>query len=147
MRRWLQRLYDRLRPREEPEHLRVGRWGEREAAAYLQQHHCRIIGRRLRVGRKDEIDLLARDGETLVFVEVKTRADESFGRPASAVNNRKRHRLSRAAVRYVSKLRKKPDYIRFDVVEVVGHPDRDEPPAIHRIENAFTLSAPYRLQW
>lgn len=83
----------------------------------------RVIGRCVRVGRRDEIDRIAWDDDTLVFVEVKTRASESFGRPVDAVDRAKRRHLSRAAVRYMSSHRLRPDYIRFDVVEVIGAPE------------------------
>lgn len=120
-----------------------GFWGETQAAAELRRRGYAIIGRRVRVGRRDEIDLLARRGGVLVFVEVKTRRNETFGRPAAAVTRRKRHYLSRAAVRYMRRLKPAPQYFRFDVVEVVGAPD-GPPPVIRHIENAFTLESRYR---
>jgi len=120
----------------------TGQWGEREAARLLRRKGLRILGQRVRIGRRDEIDLVARDGATLVFVEVKTRRGESFGRPLAAVDRRKRHALSRAAVRYLRKLRRPPRFFRFDVVEVVGL--LDQPGAeVRHIENAFTLDRPY----
>jgi Holliday junction resolvase-like predicted endonuclease len=59
----------------------------------------------------------------LVFVEVKTRKNEDFGRPISSVNKAKRHRLSRAAVGYLKRQKPPPDYFRFEVIEVIGEPD------------------------
>jgi putative endonuclease len=131
---------------EEPEHLRTGRWGEKQAEHYLRRRGFRILGRRVRVGRRDELDLVARDRDCLVFVEVKTRGDEAFGRPAAAVDRKKRHALSRAAIRYMLKLREKPCHFRFDVVEVVG--SRDEgAPAVRHIRGAFSLNSRYRVPW
>jgi putative endonuclease len=93
---------------------------------------------------RDEIDLVARDGQALVFVEVKTRFSEQFGRPESAVDRRKRQVLSRAAVRYIRKLRDPQVCFRFDVVEVVGGL-RDRRPLVRHIENAFPLDRRYSL--
>ena len=125
-------------------HLRSGLWGEEQAATLLAAKGYRILGRRVRIGTRDEIDLVARDGSVLVFVEVKTRKSEDFGSPASAVDRAKRHALSRAAVRYLKKLKDPRVYFRFDVVEVVGQPG-DSAPAVRHLPNAFTLDRCYNL--
>ena len=132
--------------KQEPAHLRAGVWGEQLAERMLAGKGYRILGRRVRVGTRDELDLVARHGEVLVFVEVKTRGAEDFGRPLSSVDRAKRHALSRAAIRYLKKLRQRPDYFRFDVVEVVGKPGVGEP-VIRHIESAFTLDPQYRVPW
>ena len=121
-----------------------GRWGEEQAEALLARGGLRILGRRVRVGRRGEIDLLARDGEELVFIEVKTRASEALGAPISAVDRRKRHFLSRAAVRYVKTLRARHVRFRFDVVEVVGSPEAGVRRMRH-VRNAFPLDECYRV--
>jgi putative endonuclease len=95
----------------------------------------------VRVGSRDEIDIVARQGSVLVFVEVKTRRNEDFGRPMDAVDRDKRRALSRAAVRYVSKLRRTPCF-RFDVIEVIGEPDGGDP-VLRHIERAFDLDRRY----
>ena len=123
-------------------HLVTGVWGERQAAAALKKKGYRLLGRRVRMGRRDEIDLVARDGSILVFVEVKTRAEEAFGRPVSAVDRRKRRAVSRAAVRYLRALRSQPEAFRFDVVEVIGSPGGRDP-VIRHIPNAFALDRRY----
>ena len=128
-----------------PEHLREGLWGEAEAERYLRRLGWRILGRRVRIGR-DELDLVARHGEVLVFVEVKTRRDESMGRPFVAVDRGKRRSLSRAAVRYLNKLPTRPSFFRFDVLEVIGKAEQGVP-RIRHIENAFTLGPRYRVFW
>ena len=122
----------------------TGEWGEKKAERMLRRKGYRILGRRVCIGRRDEIDLVARDGDVLVFVEVKTRKSESFGRPISAVDRQKRRVLSRAAVRYLGKLRYRPTYIRFDVVEVVGEIG-DREAIVRHVENAFTLDPRYTL--
>lgn len=128
-----------------PDHLRTGIWGERQAEQHLRAKGLVILGRRARISVRDEIDLVARDGEILVFVEVKTRKGEMFGRPLSSVDRRKRHALSRAAIRYLQKLGR-PVNFRFDVVEVVG--EKDGPgPVIRHVENAFCLDRCYSLPW
>lgn len=126
------------------EHPSAGLWGEAQAERTLRQKGYAILGRRVRVGRRDELDLVARDGEVLVFVEVKTRKAETFGRPGEAVNHAKRHYLSRAAVRYLKQLRQPPHAFRFDVVEVIGTVDMPTP-LIRHIENAFPLDHCYRV--
>jgi putative endonuclease len=126
-------------------HLRAGKWGEKLAEQMLKGKGYKILGRRVRIGTRDELDLVARTGDVLVFVEVKTRAGEEFGRPAESVDRAKRHVLSRAAIRYLAKLRQKPDHFRFDVVEVVGRPGAE--PVVRHIENAFNLDPMYRITW
>jgi putative endonuclease len=123
-------------------HLETGEWGEKQAARCLKKKGYRILGTRVRVGARDEIDLVARDGETLVFVEVKTRSGEDFGRPLAAVDRRKRHALSRAALRYLKELGHPRVFFRFDVVEVVGRLG-DEAPVVRHVERAFTLDSRY----
>jgi putative endonuclease len=124
----------------------TGAWGERQAEGLLRREGFRIVGRRVRFGGRDELDLVARKDGVLVFVEVKTRANEDFGRPAEAIDRGKRHSLSRAAVRYMTRLRRKPELFRFDVVEVVGRRG-DGKAEIRHIENAFNLESSYRLPW
>lgn len=128
-----------------PFHLATGLWGEREAELFLVEKGYRILSRRFRVTLRDEVDLVARDGEVLVFVEVKTRKTESYGRPLSAVDRKKRHVMSRAAVRYLQRLNK-PVNFRFDVVEVIGSRENGNP-KIRHIENAFPLDRCYALPW
>lgn len=125
---------------------RTGRWGEQKAEELLREKGYRILGRRVRLSPRDELDLVARKNEVLVFVEVKTRRTENYGRPVEAVNREKRRAMSRAAHRYLRRLRAKPPYFRFDVVEVVGS-EGDPKPIVRHLENVFTLSRQYKIPW
>jgi putative endonuclease len=138
-------IFRRKKETSGPKHLETGEWGEAIAADYLQAKGYKILGRRVRVGTRDELDLVARHDALLVFVEVKTRGGESFGRPISAVDRDKRHTLSRAAIRYVKRLKNPRVCFRFDVVEVIGQPGNATAPQVRHIENAFPLDRRYAL--
>jgi len=98
-----------------------GAAGEQLAADWLRtRRRFRIVARNWRSvrDRRDEIDLVACDGEVLVFVEVKTRAAGARVPGVYSVNARKRRALYRASATYLARLRRKPRTFRFDVVEV-----------------------------
>lgn len=115
-----------------------GKWGEDQAARLLKKEGYSIVGRRVRPNLHDELDIIAKKGQILVFVEVKSRRDEAFGRPAAAVDTRKRRALVRGAHAFLRNIRRKDLYIRYDVVEVIGYPtDTNPPPTIRHIEDAF----------
>ncbi len=114
----------------------VGAWGEACAAAFLQQAGYAILGRNVRPNRHDELDIVARQGETLVFVEVKTRRREDYGRPVRAVDQAKRHALNRAAAAYLRQAKYPDLFYRFDVIEVLGEPEEGEP-LLRHLEDAF----------
>jgi putative endonuclease len=94
----------------------LGAWGEAAAARYLQRQGLQIVEQNVRT-RYGEIDLIARDGDTLVFIEVKTRRRGEFGSPALAVDWRKRRRLSQLALSYVGE---QPFGIRFDIIAITA---------------------------
>ena len=119
----------------------VGAWGEDVAVTFLKKKGFQILGRNVRPSRHDEIDIIAKKGDTLVFVEVKTRHQEDFGRPARAVDKEKRRALNRAAAAYL-RTAKHPDlFYRFDVIEVLGQPESVTTPIIRHLENAFPFEA------
>lgn len=104
--------------RRETPAARRGRLGENAAAKHLEKAGMKIVARNYRSGR-DEIDIVALDGQSLVFVEVKTRApDAMVGGFFAAVSKRKAHALRRCARTYIAKMRPKPLTWRFDVVDV-----------------------------
>lgn len=143
MLKYLERLLNAGKVRTTPLQ-RTGLWGERQAERHLTAKGYKILGRRVRVGLRDEIDLVARIEDTLVFIEVKARAGEDFGRPFSAVDRAKRFHLSRAALRYLKRLNTQPASFRFDVVEIVGK-QKTGNPVIRHIENAFPLPKFFRV--
>ena len=143
MKQWIKKWFGGTA---EAAHLKAGKWGEQHAVRFLKARKFKIRGERVRAGRHDEIDIVAGHNGVMVFVEVKTRKNERYGRPFSAVNKTKRKRLSRAAVAYLKRRKLKPDHIRFDVVEVIGEAGR-KAPEIRHIENAFPLDNAYRLWW
>ena len=126
---------------EKPEHLRRGTLGERVAKKHLQKLGLKFLTANFR-SERGEIDLIFRDGDCLVFVEVKTRSSEDWTRPAAAVNARKRRLLSQTALDYLKRLGNPEVKIRFDIAEVLLH-DGDVREVRH-LPNTFSLSKPYR---
>lgn len=96
---------------------RLGRWGEDEAARHLARQGYAIVERGYR-GLRGEIDIIARDGETLVFVEVKTRTDEDFGPPEEAVTPAKQTQVRRIARAFLAERGLGSPFCRFDVIAV-----------------------------
>src|SRR5205814_4961933 len=112
------RILTRLDPHHQPEHLRLGKLGEQAAKKHLRRAGLKFLTANFRSPR-GEIDLILRDGDCLVFVEVKTRSSEEWTRPAAAVNAHKRRLLSQAALDYLKLLKQPPVKMRFDIVEVL----------------------------
>jgi len=113
----------------------LGKLGEDLACAELERRGYALLARRYRT-RAGEIDIVARDGETLVFVEVKARADEACGHPAEAVTPQKQRRLARMALDFLARLPSAPGPCRFDVVAVLMS---TSPPTITVYQNAFVV--------
>jgi putative endonuclease len=119
---------------EEREHL--GQTGETLAAAFLEKAGYKILIRNYRQ-KCGEIDIIAEDKGTLVFVEVKTRKNTSFGSPFAAVTKNKQRHIGRVAQDYLSRHRLFHRPARFDVISVLMVNGR--PPVIEVISNAFDL--------
>lgn len=100
------------------EHLRRGELGERAAKKHLQRLGLKFLTANFR-SERGEIDLIFRDADCLVFVEVKTRSSEEWSRPAAAVDARKKRLLSQTALDYLRLLKNPRVKIRFDIVEVL----------------------------
>lgn len=97
--------------------LRLGRWGEEIAAEYLKSRGYLIITRHFQF-HHTEIDLIARDGDYLVFIEVKTRISDDFGSPEEAITERKKAYLRRAAEGYLYLNNLNQIDCRFDVISL-----------------------------
>lgn len=127
---WLHRLLMRLAPP-----LSQGQRGEVAAAKFLRRLGYRIVARGER-SRLGELDLVAVDGRTVVFVEVKTRDSVAHGRPEEAVDNEKQRRVTRAALGYLKRHGLLEQPARFDVVSVVW-PSNSKQPTIEHFRDAF----------
>lgn len=111
---WVKRLFAK---EEAPSKSSIGVKGEREAEHFLKAKGFKILARNWRAG-KDEIDLVCKDEETLVFVETRTRRTGALVGGYDSIGRRKRDALSRVCRAYIAKLKPPPDSFRLDVVEV-----------------------------
>ena len=107
----------------------IGSAGESAAAGALKKKGLHVLQRNFRRG-PGEIDLIAQDGRTIVFVEVKQRTTVRYGQPAEAVNRTKQQRIVRTAMLYLAENNLDDVPVRFDIVEVL-------PDEIRHIPNAF----------
>jgi len=124
-----------------PQHLRRGARGEKLACRLLRRSGYKILYRNFKGRSGGEIDIVCRDRDMLVFVEVKTRTREDFGRPIAAVDREKQKRISRGGLNWLRMLDNPDILFRFDVVEVIIAEDAS--PRLELIKNAFPLSKPY----
>jgi putative endonuclease len=116
---------------------RFGRRGEDLACEALRRNGYAVVERRFRT-RMGELDVIARDGDTIVFVEVKARSGGSFGTPFESISWQKRRRLCNMAAEYLLARRLAGAPCRFDVVavtEAVG-----APPRVEIVQGAFGLN-------
>ncbi len=114
------------------DHLETGRAGEQLAVAYLEQKNYVILATNWR-HHHTEIDIIARSGQTLVFVEVKTRKTDYFGYPEEAVNRTKQQHMQRAAQAWIHANNWQQE-IRFDIIAITLE-NRDQ--QVYHIEDAF----------
>ena len=121
--------------------IRVGRYGESVAAVYLKGCGYRVLRRNHKAARGGEVDLVCREKDTLVFVEVKTRTSLKFGRPAEAVTPSKQKLVARGGLDWLRLLNSPEVAARFDVVEVLL--EDGSPPEVSLIRDAFELPEPY----
>ena len=121
---WLKNIWQRLRATASGDASEAGARGEAAAVDYLQRRHgFALVTRNWRSprDRRDEIDIIARDGDVLVFVEVKARGAGARVPGYYTINPRKKRVLRRAVHAYLSALQYPPRTFRFDVVEVTLH--------------------------
>lgn len=118
-----------------PSRETLGRRGEHEAALYLRSIGYRIVATRERVLRGD-IDIVALDGRTVVFVEVRARSDTLHGHPAETVGVAKQRRVAQLATAYIRRHRLEDCSVRIDVVTVTFD-NAEGRPRIEHFQNAF----------
>jgi len=118
------------------QNIYIGKTGEELAASLLVKNGYKILSRNYKI-KLGEIDIVAKDKDTLVFVEVKTRLSDSFGLPCEAVSKFKQRQISRVAVAYLQKNNLLDEYARFDVVSVLF--SRCGRHKLELIKNAFEL--------
>ena len=116
----------------------LGDRGENAAVRFLRKLGYRILARQFR-NQFGEIDIIAQDGNQIVFVEVKTRSSADAGEPFEAVDRRKQQKLTRIAAVWLKKKRKLDSPARFDIVSIVWPQDSKQPEIQHFI-NAFDAS-------
>ena len=124
-----------------PVHLERGRIGEEAAAVYLEKNGLKLLARNFE-SKRGEIDLVLREGDCLVFAEVKARNDGGWTRPAAAVDQKKRRNLSMAAIDYLRTIKNPTVKIRFDIVEVLL--DGDLVTEVRHLPNSFEMEEPFR---
>jgi len=100
------------------ERITLGKKGEDLAVSHLKKQGIKVILRNYRQ-KSGEIDIIARDGDFLVFVEVKTRRSLAFGSPFEAVTHKKQAQITRVAMEYISRNNISLQACRFDVVSIV----------------------------
>jgi putative endonuclease len=129
-------LRDAKRRRTWSADLASGRRGEDLAHRYLKKQGFTIVARNYRLAAGDaEADIIAREGDDLVIVEVKSRASLEFGAPERAIGEMKQGALLRVARAYAKKADVPMERVRFDVVTVI----LSDPPAIEHFRSAFQL--------
>ncbi len=115
--------------------LLLGDRGERVAVRYLKKQRFRIIAKQYR-NCYGEVDIIAQDGKTIVFVEVKTRTSTNDGQPFEAVDLRKQDKITRVALAWLKKHDRLEQPARFDIVSIIW-PDENSAPQIQHFRNAF----------
>ena len=116
---------------------KFGRRGEAYAVFLLEQNSYIILERNFQT-KFGEIDIIAKDGNTIVFIEVKARRTKNFGNPKYAVNKKKQKKISMAALYYLKTTNQTNVKARFDVVSIISESTAN--PQIEIIKNAFELA-------
>lgn len=114
--------------------FKIGTFGENQAVQFLENRDYNIIARNFKCVQ-GEIDIIATKQEEIVFCEVKTRSNNSFGNPADAVDNYKQKHIWNAAEYYLYKNNLINSYVRFDILEVFVDGGSV---AINQIKNVFS---------
>ncbi|WP_139492900.1 YraN family protein [Brevibacillus dissolubilis] len=110
--------------------IALGQQGEELAAAFITDLGYRIVGRNVRF-REGELDLVALDGQTLVFIEVRTRSSTQFGTPLESITRRKQQKLRQLALLFLAEHDGGAYLFRFDVISVQYKGEYTSPEIIH----------------
>jgi putative endonuclease len=111
----------------------LGRRGEDLAHRYLRSAGLTIVARNYRPGGDSEVDIVARDGDIVVFVEVKSRTSAEFGSPERAIDKEKQKHIVRAARSYTTRAGIEWNQVRFDTISIVF----TDPPSVFHQQDAF----------
>lgn len=122
------------------ERIRLGKCGEEAAVDFLREQGYKIIAKNYK-SRFGEIDIVARDKDTLCFIEVKTRRSERFGSPQEAVTAGKQRQIAKSALAFLKERALLDEKARFDVVSIIYSKDKAK---INLIKDAFELDAHFR---
>ena len=106
----------------------IGKLGEDEACIYLERLGWKILERNYRYSRYSEIDIIAKDDHTLVFVEVKARSTTNYGHPFESINSKKKQNIFKAGLAYLKNTKEKYKKYRIDIISVLG---RENPQIEH----------------
>jgi putative endonuclease len=117
-------------------HLETGKKGEKIAQSFLRKKGYKIVTTNYRCAL-GEIDIIAKDKQCLVFIEVKTRSNESFGSPKLAITYKKQNQLIKVALSYLKQKRLYQPECRFDVLVITFRQEGEN--NIELIQNAFSL--------
>jgi putative endonuclease len=118
-------------PKQVTEKMQFGKWGEDQAAQYLEKSKgYKVVQRNWYYGNY-ELDIIAYQADKIIFVEVKTRSTGPVGSGYYAVGGKKRHALRKAGIAYLRRLKKVPSRSQFDIVEVIAGSKEQEPEIYH----------------
>lgn len=109
----------------------LGAQGEQIAAQFLEKEGYKILERNFRYSRFSEIDIIAKDNDTIVFVEVKTRSTTNFGHPFEAVNHKKLINIFKAGLAFLKNTKEHYKRYRIDIISVL----KSEPPVVEHLKD------------
>jgi putative endonuclease len=120
----------------------LGQQGESEAEQFLRAKGYAIVAKNFR-SRIGEIDLVAVHRQTIVFVEVRSLSGDEFGDPLATVTPRKQRQIAKTALLYLSRHKLHDRAARFDVIGIQWSAEKDAPPRLTHIQDAFDLPSPF----
>jgi len=113
----------------------IGNYGERVATDWLRSQGCKVLARNFKGPRRGEVDIVARDGKLLLFIEVKTRREDARIRPLDAVDKPKQALIERGANAWLKRLGTRDLPWRFDVIEV--YVEDGKKPRVNQVRDVF----------